>query len=247
MKYALVTGASSGLGKEFAKALSKKYNLILVARREDKLVELSKELDCHCLCLVCDLSKEENCFKLLEKCKGYDIEICINNAGFGQLGDFVDTDIHRDLQMINVNVKAMHIICKGMLQQMKDGSILNVASSAGLLPAGPHMSTYYASKAYITSLTQSIAQELKEKKSKCYVGCLCPGPVNTEFNDVAQVQFALKGMRARDCVDYALKEMEKKTVVIIPTFLMKSVSVLSKMAPKDLVVSMTSYQQKKKM
>jgi len=152
--------------------------------------------------------------------------------------------------MIDVNVKAMHTLCKKMLQKMQKenhGYILNVASSAGLLPAGPYMATYYATKAYVSSLTQAIAQELKEMDSRVYVGALCPGPVDTEFYDVANVEFTLKGITPEYCVEYALKHMIKRQVVIVPTLLMKASTLASKVAPRSLAVKITSGQQRKKL
>jgi len=143
----------------------------------------------------------------------------------------------------------MHILCKQMLQKMQKenhGYILNVASSAGLLPAGPYMATYYATKSYVTSLTQGIAEELAELGSKVYVGALCPGPVDTEFNAVANVEFSLNGITPEYCVEYALKQMIKRQVVIVPTLLMKVSTTAGRMVPRKLIVKITSGQQKKK-
>jgi short-subunit dehydrogenase len=152
--------------------------------------------------------------------------------------------------MMDVNIRAMHILFKKMLQKMQKengGYILNVASSAGLLPAGPYMSTYYATKAYVSSLTQAVARELKEQGSRVYVGALCPGPVDTEFNDVANVKFALKGISAEYCVEYALKQMIKRKTVIVPTLAMKASTVAGRIAPRSLSIKVTSGQQKKKL
>ena len=132
------------------------------------------------------------------------------------------------------------------MEHNNNGYILNVASCAGLMPAGPHMSTFYATKSYVTSLTQGIARELKEKNSNVYVGCLCPGPVDTEFNDVAQVKFALKGIRADYCAKYALSKMKKRKVVIIPTIKMKLAMTSGRYLPNYLYIIIASFQQKKK-
>ena len=121
----------------------------------------------------------------------------INCAGFGDFGAFTTTSLDKELEMIDVNIKAVHILTKKFLPDMiakNEGYILNVASVAGLMPAGPYMATYYATKAYVTSFTSAIAEELEEKKSNVYVGSLCPGPVDTEFNKVADVKFNLKGI-----------------------------------------------------
>jgi len=133
------------------------------------------------------------------------------------------------------------------MQKENHGYILNVASSAGLLPAGPYMATYYATKAYVSSLTQAVARELKEMDSRVYVGALCPGPVDTEFYDVANVEFTLKGITPEYCVEYAIKQMIKRQTVIVPTMLMKLSTTMGRISPRDLTIKITSGQQKKKL
>lgn len=130
--------------------------------------------------------------------------------------------------MIDVNIKAVHILTKKFLPDMiarNEGYILNVASVAGLMPAGPYMATYYATKAYVTSFTSAIAEEL-EKKSNVYVGSLCPGPVDTEFNQVADVKFNLKGITSEYCVNYALDKMYKRKKIIVPTIFAEEATLL---------------------
>ena len=249
--YAVITGASAGLGTEFAKQLADKgYKLILTARREERLKALAESLPVECVIVPADLSKTEECLRFFDIIKDYKVDIFINNAGFGDCNSFLESDLDMELDMIDVNVKAMHTLCKKMLQKMQKenhGYILNVASSAGLLPAGPYMATYYATKAYVSSLTQAIAQELKEMDSRVYVGALCPGPVDTEFYDVANVEFTLKGITPEYCVEYALKQMIKRQTVIVPTLLMKASTLASKVAPRSLAVKITSGQQRKKL
>ena len=207
--YAVITGASAGLGTEFAKQLANRgYKLILTARREERLRELAESLNVECVIIPADLSDKEECLRFFRLIESYKTDIFINNAGFGDCGSFLDSSLEKELDMVNVNISAMHILFKKMLQKMQKenhGYILNVASSAGLLPAGPYMATYYATKAYVSSLTQAVAQELKEADSKVYVGALCPGPVDTEFNEVANAEHALKGITAEYCVEYACK------------------------------------------
>ena len=248
--YAVITGASAGLGTEFAKQLADKgYKLILTARREDRLKNLAESLPVECVIVPADLSKTEECLRFFEIIKEYKVDIFINNAGFGDCSAFLDSDLTMELDMIDVNIKAMHILCKKMLQKMQKenhGYILNVASSAGLLPAGPYMATYYATKAYVSSLTQAVAQELKEMDSKVYVGALCPGPVDTEFSAVANVEFALKGITPEYCVEYAIRQMIKRQTVIVPTLVMKASTLAGKVAPRKLAVMLTSGQQRKK-
>jgi hypothetical protein len=196
-----------------------------------------------------DLSKTENVEALFEKIRDKKIRIFINNAGFGDCGYFWDTEAQKEMSMIDVNVKAMHLAMKLALRRMQKqgrGYILNVASSAGLLPGGPYMATYYATKAYVTSLTRAVACELKESGSRIYVGALCPGPVDTEFNSVANVEFALKGISAEACVDYAVAQMKKRKTIIIPTTGMKLAIFGGKILPADLVVQIAARQQRKK-
>lgn len=250
MKYAVITGASSGIGQEFAKQLNKQgYELLLVARREERLLKLKEELDCADI-YVADLSKEEQCYQLFDFIKDKHIDLFINNAGFGDCGEFVETDLEKEKQMIQLNIKALHILMKLVLKKMvkvNHGSLLNVASSAGLMPGGPYMATYYATKSYVTSLTRAVARELKEKNRQVYVGCLCPGPVHTEFNQVAHVEFALKGITPQYCVEYTLKMMKKKKVTIVPSPLMKMATTAAKVVPAALCVILVAQQQKKKL
>lgn len=216
---ALITGASSGIGKDMAKNLYQKgAELWLVARREDRLNELKAELGGNAHIIVLDLSREENCRKLYDTLKDIDIDILINNAGFGQFGPFSDVPLERELQMIDLNIKALHILTKLFLCDFiaRDrGYILNVASSAAFLP-GPLMSVYYSTKAYVYRLSVSISEELRRTGSKVYIGALCPGPVATEFNDCAGVNFSLKSLSSKAVADYAVKKMLSKKTVIIP-------------------------------
>jgi len=161
---ALITGASSGIGYAMATYLSSLgYDLYLVARRKDCLEELKKKLKTKVTIISLDLSKEENCYKLYEMTKGEDIDFLINNAGFGLFGFTTDISLDKELEMINVNIKAVHILTKLFLQDFykkNSGRILNVASSAGFL-AGPYLNTYYATKNYCLKFTLAIYEELK--------------------------------------------------------------------------------------
>jgi len=249
-KYAVITGASSGIGLEFAYQLSAKgYSLVLTARNKDKLEQVIKDLPKETETVIADLEKEEECYRFFEQIKEKEIEVFINNAGFGDCGRFAETELSKELAMVQVNVTAMHILMKLVLQKMKNqgyGYLLNVASSAGLMPAGPYMATYYATKAYVTSITRAVAVELKQEKCPVYVGCLCPGPVNTGFNEVANVEFALKEISAKKCVSYAVKKMFARQVVIIPTIVMKIAVWASRISPAAISIRVTARQQKKK-
>ena len=248
---ACITGASSGIGREMAKKLSALgYNLILVSRNTKALKELAQTLDTDCEIYACDLSDGKSCIKLGRKLsKRNDIFVFINNAGFGDIGDFERTSLSKDISMLNVNVRATHILTKYMLRSFKKmnrGYIMNVASSAGLLPGGPYMATYHATKSYVTSLTTSINGELKAAHSNVHICMLCPGPVDTNFNNTAGVTFALPGISAEYCASYALLQMFKGKVTIVPTFTMKAAVIASKLAPRELAAAITAKQQMKK-
>ena len=177
---ALVTGASSGIGEEIAKELAKRgYDIILVARNEEKLKNVASKIKTNTRIIIIDLSNKENCKKLYEETKNEDIDILINNAGFGVHGKFFDTDLDKEIQMIETNITAVHILMKLFLKDMikkNSGYILNVASMAAFGP-GPLMSAYYASKAYVYRLSQGVKTELKKNNSNVKISVLCPGPV----------------------------------------------------------------------
>lgn len=251
MKTALITGATSGIGREFALQLAERgYRLIVTGRRVERLEELKSQVSVPVEIIPVDLSKKKECFTLLEKLQDENIDVFINNAGLGLAGSFIDTDIKKEINMVKVNDVAMHILFKGILQNMQEageGHILNVASSAGLLPGGPYMATYYASKAYVVSLTRAVAVELKELGSRVKVSALCPGPVDTEFNENADVVFSLKGISPKQCVKEALKGMDKKKLIIVPSLRMKLACTFSHLVPYSILVRMTGHQQKKKL
>lgn len=247
---ALITGASSGIGEQLAKNLALRgFNLILVARRTDRLKEIKESITSICDVKVklisADLSKTENCKKLYEQVRNVKIDILINNAGFGLFGKFADTDLDRELEMIDVNIKALHTLTKLFLQDFAKrnyGYILNVSSIAGFM-AGPLMATYYASKNYVLQLTRAISQELKHDKVNVYVGALCPGPVDTEFNKVAGAEFAIGGATASEVAEYAVEEMFKGKTVIIPKKEIKALSVIAKTMPSKLMLWGTYFAQ----
>ncbi|MGN0608568.1 MAG: SDR family NAD(P)-dependent oxidoreductase, partial [Oscillospiraceae bacterium] len=194
---ALVTGASSGIGKDIARELAKRgIRLVISGRNEAALEELRQEIgENRVKIITADLSDEKECFRLYEEAKKYSPDILVNNAGFGLFGKFTDTDLDTELKMIDVNIKAVHILAKLFLKDFREknsGYILNVASAAGFMP-GPYMATYYSTKNYIVRLTEAIDRELKNEGSAVSVSAFCPGPVDTNFNSVAGVKFNLKG------------------------------------------------------
>ncbi len=244
---ALITGASSGIGRDIARNLSQKgYELILVARDEEKLIQVKKELQTQIEIECMDISKVENCQKLYEKYK--DIDILVNNAGFGDCGKFTETDLEKELQMINTNIVAYHVLTKLYLKEMKQknkGKILNVASIAGFMP-GPLMATYYATKSYVVRLSEAIREELRKEKSKIQISILCPGPVNTNFNKVADVEFALKGLSSEYVAKYAVNKLLKGQFYIVPSLKIKLAKIGSKIAPNNLVAKINYNMQKRK-
>lgn len=246
---ALVTGASSGIGYDIAKYLSKKgYDIIAVARGKEALEKLKNELKTNVEIICLDLSVQDNCFELYEKVKDKKVDVLINNAGFGMFGNFDILDVNKEIEMINVNILACDILTKLFLKDMKkrnSGFILNVGSIAGFMP-GPLMSSYYASKSYVVKLTQAIRKELKKSKSGVSVSVLCPGPVNTQFNETAGVKFAVKPLSSQYVAKYAIDMMFKRKLVIVPGFMIKLARFFSKFSPDNLVAEVVYYIQTKK-
>ncbi len=247
---ALITGASSGLGREFAYILSEMgYDLILVARRKTRLETLKKDLKTNVDIITMDLASTFNCVKLHNQIKKENIDIVINNAGFGMVGNFTKTKLEREMDMIDLNIKALHTLTKLFLADMKKnnkGYLLNVASSAAFMP-GPLMATYYATKSYVYNLTMAISEELRHDKSNVYIGCLCPGPVNTEFNKVAKVEFSVKALESDYVAKYAIKKMFKKKKVIIPGLNIKLAHIGSKIIPLRFLLPSVYKIQKEKL
>ena len=247
---ALITGASSGIGRDMARELAKRgCDLILVARRTDRLEEIKNEITGVSVEIIkCDVSTEENCAELYDSVKDKGVDMLVNNAGFGLAGEFLSTDLNRELNMIKTNVVAVHMLTKLFLKDFAEndrGIILNVASSAAYM-AGPYLSTYYATKNYVRRLTEAVYQELKEKNSNVSVSVLCSGPVNTEFNDVADVKFALKGLSSEYVARYAIEKALKGKLYIIPGLQMKLGVFLLRFTPNKLMLKISAHIQKKK-
>ena len=246
---ALITGASSGLGRDMARVLSEKgYDIVAVARREDRLKELAHELKMNVEIIVADVTDIEQCKRLAERAG--EIDILINNAGFGVFGEFTSTELSDELRMLDTNIRAVHILTKLFVKEFEkkdSGYILNVSSLASFFP-GPLFSSYYASKSYVLRLTQAVAEEQRQKKSNVKLSVLCPGPVHTEFGDVAKVSFGTGTEKAgkkiiitsRDVAEYAIKKMFSGKEVIIPGFLMKIAAALRHILP-DKVLAKAAY------
>ena len=245
---ALVTGASSRMGKDMAKYLaSLGYDLFVVSRDKEKLEKIYKNEKVKVTIIDMDLTNTDNCIKLHEMLKKENIDILINNAGFGDAGKFTKTNLDKELEMIDLNVKSYHILTKLFLTDFvkRDyGRILNVASIAGFM-YGPYMATYYATKNYVVSLTLGIIRELKKDKSKVKVSLFCPGPVRTNFNNVANVKFNIGSISSEYASIYAIDNMFKNKEVIVPPN-MKLNKLLVKIAPYNIVTLINSYVQERK-
>lgn len=247
---ALITGASSGIGKNMAYVLANKgIDLILVARNKEEMLKIKENVKVNVLVIELNLLKEKNVFKLYEMCKDENIDILINNAGFGLFGIFTEADLTRELEMIDLNIKAYHILTKLFLKDFveKDkGYILNVASSAGFM-AGPRLSTYYATKNYVLKLTIAINEELRQSGSNVVVSALCPGPVNTNFNKVAMGEFSIKEASPKYVAEYAIDKMFKKKMIIVPTLRIKLGIFLLRLIPYRLQLIYCYHIQGKKL
>jgi short-subunit dehydrogenase len=224
-KIALITGASSGIGKELARIhASKNGDLILVARRSEELELLKKELEeKHAIkvwIFVKDLTSKDAAKEVYEFTKSNQLEVdyLLNNAGFGGHGFFVDRPIAKDLEMIDLNISSLVELSHLFLQDMKRrkaGKILNTASTAGFLP-GPLQATYFATKAFVVSFSEALAHELKPHNIS--VTALCPGPVKTEFEKTAGMtggNLFEKAASAKSTAEKGYRAMENGKVICI--------------------------------
>lgn len=246
---ALVTGASSGIGRDMARYLaSLGYTVYAVGRDERKLSDLKNELGEKIQVIIKDLSVKENAISLYEELKMENIDLVVNNAGFGVFGEFADTDLEKEISLINTNITAVHILTKLFLKDMlreNKGKILNVASIAGFAP-GPLMGAYYASKAYVLRLTESVYEEVKKKKSNVTISALCPGPVDTNFNNVANVKFSIKALPSEYVAKYGIDKALKGKLIIVPGIIPKLCRFFSKITPDKLSMKVVYANQTKK-
>ncbi len=244
---ALITGASSGIGREMAIYLSELgYDVAIVARNKTKLEELKKNLKTRVTIYEYDLSKIENCYKLYNDVKDMKVDIIVNNAGFGLFGDYRESDLDIELNMIDLNVKGLQILTKLFVNDKNTKYILNVASSASLMIGGPLMSTYYATKSYVRSYTLSIYEELRKNGSDKVISVLCPGPVDTNFNKRANVKFNLEELDAKYVARYAIDKMFKKKLIIIPGFSVRMGLFFSRFLPTKLALKIVYKIQERK-
>jgi len=237
----LITGASAGLGVDFARELSKRgHKLVLVARRKDRLAALAKELG-NARVVAIDLSKPDAADKLMADVAkaGEQVELLVNNAGFGAIGRFAELDAKRQRQMIDLNVGASMDLCRAVAPEMiarKSGAILNVASTAAFQP-GPKMAVYFATKAFVLSFTEALHEELKPHGIK--VSCLCPGPTRTEFGEVAGFKgsgaFDKVGMESLPVVVAGLRGLDQNRAVVVPGLVNKVGAASTRFVPRSIV------------
>lgn len=246
---ALITGASSGIGREIALYLSDLgYDIIVVARNELALRELQREVKTKVEVISMDLTDRENVWKLHEMYKREPIEVLVNDAGFGVHGPVTETDLEKDLDLIDLNITAVHMLTKLFLKDMKKrnlGYILNVSSISGFL-SGPLMAEYYASKNFVLSYTKAIKAELKKEGSEVHISCLCPGPTKTNFNKTAKVEFKVKPYSAEYVAEYGVNKMFEEKTVIVPGIKMKFVHLASKIFPSIITTNVAYEVQKRK-
>ena len=240
-KVALVTGASAGLGVDFARQLAKRgHRLVLVARRKERLDELAKELG-NARAVAIDLSKANAAAKLMAdiEAHGETVDLLVNNAGFGLIGQFARLDAKRERQMVDLNAGTLMDLCRAVAPAMIDrqsGAIINVASTAAFQP-GPKMAVYFATKAFVLHLSEALHEELKPHGIK--VSCLCPGPTRTEFGDVAGFGgnglFDRVAMNSAEVVEAGLRGLDKNHAVVVPGIQNKVTAASTRFAPRKLV------------
>ncbi|MDT8337236.1 MAG: SDR family oxidoreductase [Candidatus Izemoplasmatales bacterium] len=247
--FAVITGASSGIGKELAYRFAKKeYDLILIARREDRLTEIKnnlEKLNVKVEILKYNLSNLESCINLISNLETKEIEIFVNNAGFGVYGHSITNDTDKEFNMIDLNIKTLHFLTKEIIKIMNKGTIINVSSMAAFLPT-PLLASYAATKAYVYSYSEALRYELLKKEIPINVMTVCPGPVKTEFNEVANANPKMKGLTVEKCVDYIIKGLDKKRSLVIPGFKMKLLKFLLRFIPNWLLLRMSYKIQSKK-
>ena len=245
MKNALITGASDGIGKDMAIILSNMgYNIIVVARNKNKLEQNFKNIK-NCTIICMDLSITENCYKLYNKIKN--VHILINNAGYGIFGEFLNTNLEKELNMIDLNIKALHILTKLFLKNMiknNSGYILNVGS-IGSFFASPLLSSYYGTKSYVLNLSLAIKEELSKQKSNVYIGILCPSTINTNFHKNAGIKGKIKGLNSYNVAEYSITQMFKKKTIIIPSYA-KILPFFIAIIPRKIIIKLAYKIQLKK-
>ncbi|MBD7910874.1 SDR family NAD(P)-dependent oxidoreductase [Clostridium cibarium] len=256
-RYTLITGGTEGIGLELSRLFAKdKHNLIIVARNKERLEkvkkEVEKEFNIVARILSIDLSVNNSCeeiYRFVEK-NNFVVDNLINNAGIGSFGSFHELDMEKEEKLIEINIRSLTKLTNYFLKKMideKTGGILNVASTAAFL-AGPKMNIYYASKAYVLSLTEAIHEEVKDYGIR--VSCLCPGAVQTAFQNKAGIMKndKTKGlmMSPKEVARIAYRDFKKGKVIIIPGFKNKLLVLGNKLASRSLGRKIVMHSNKSK-
>ena len=251
----LITGASSGIGLDLAHLMASRFDLIITARNQGDLESIAQELEAahgnHVHVIPADLARADapqQLFSEIER-RGLQVDVLINNAGFGSYGAFAESDHQTDLGMIQVNIAALTSLARlalpGMLARER-GRIMNVASTAGFQP-GPLMAVYYATKAYVIMFSEAIANEVKG--SGVTVTCLCPGATATKFAGRAKMEesrlFKLGAMRSEDVARAAYKGMMAGKGLVIPGIINKTLAMSVRFSPRKLVTAISRSLQEK--
>ncbi|MFI5104971.1 MAG: SDR family NAD(P)-dependent oxidoreductase [Terriglobales bacterium] len=246
---ALITGASSGIGLDLARLMAANFDLAISARNQGELEKIAQELESkhgnHVHAIAADLARPDapqQIFSEIER-RGLTVGILINNAGFGAYQPFAESNLQKDLEMIQVNIAALTSLTKlalpGMLER-KRGKIMNVASTAGFQP-GPMMAVYYATKAYVIMFSEAIANELKG--SGITVTCLCPGATRTNFAKRADMEnsrlFKLGAMRSIDVARAGYEGMMRGKTIVVPGLLNKLLAQSIRFSPRKLVTAVS--------
>jgi hypothetical protein len=254
-KTALITGASGGIGEELAKQMAAKgYDLILVARTQSKLEDLATNLSgsfkIQVKVMALDLSSPDATKSMLRELEAQQlkVDVLVNNAAFGDYGEFVNSDPLKIEQMIYLNILSLTMLTRALLPKMlehKWGRVMNVASTAAFMP-GPLMSVYYASKAYVLSLSEAISEELKG--TGVSVTALCPGPTETGFQARADMKDSKlvksrRLMSVSEVVKHGVAAMENGQRVVIPGFINQVQAFMPKLLPRAIVPSIVKNAQ----
>jgi len=237
--YFVVTGATTGIGHEIARLLAQKgYHLVLVARNETRLQEAAKALSHRygitCQTIAADLSNPSSSQMVYEACHGLEVEGLVNNAGMGLFGDFTSISLEEELPLIQLNVLSVHQLSKYFLKDFlkaDKGMLLNVASTAAF-QSGPFMASYYASKAYVLSLTEAMAEEARHLGKNVTISCLAPGPVQTGFHERAGLKGSGRLQTAKEVANYGIKEWFKGKPLIVPGQRNRTLLFLNRFIPR---------------
>ena len=252
-KIALVTGSRRGIGLGIARKLGQMGYFVVVsatAGQDDEVIAALQAEGVDCAYIPCNIANADDRARIFDEigARYGRLDVVVNNAGFGLFGPFAETDLTREIEMIQTNIVAVHILTKLFLRDFRRadrGYILNVASSAGFM-AGPLMATYYATKNYVLRLTQAIREELRREGSAVRVAALCPGPVDTEFNDVANVRFSIRPLSAADAAAYGLRGLFAGRGILVPGCMMRLTLAARRFAPEELATRITYHIQHRK-